>query len=400
MTSHAFALSRMALGLYLLVHFLGLWPDAVELFSHAGMLPDARLSPTFRVFPGWFWLSDAPWMVHAVMAAGTLLAGGLVVGVRRRWVAFLLWTLWASLFNRNVLISNPSIPFVGLSLLWMAALPSGEAWSRDPARPDFRVPAWAQQALLLVLMAGYTVSGLHKLGSPSWLDGRALTFVLHLPLARDSALREGVLALPAFVHAGMTYLALACEVLALPLTLFRPTQRPIWLLLTGMNLGILLLVDFADLTFGVLLVHLLCLQRSWWSPPDAAAAPPTLFFDGVCNLCDGAVRFVLTEDVDARFRFAPLQGESAAALALPEVADLSTMVLREGDRTYTRSDAVLHVALGLGGIWHALARLALWLPRPLRDGVYGFVARRRYALFGKKDACRIPTPAERARFLP
>jgi predicted DCC family thiol-disulfide oxidoreductase YuxK len=400
MTIHVFAAARLLLGAYLVGHFLVLWPDAPELFSHMGMLKDASSSPTWRIFPNWFWLTDAPWMVHVVMGVAMTGALLLMAGVRRRWMAFLLWTVWETLLNRNLLISNPSLPFIGLALLWMAAHPSGEPWARDPVDPAFRVVPWAHRGLLLVLMAGYTISGLHKLGSPSWQSGHALSFVLQLPLARDHALRLFLLDLPTFVLQGLTYFALLTEILALPLTLWPKAQRWIWALLLTMNLVLLLLVDFADLTMGMVVFHALCMRREWWPAPTSAETHPTVFFDGVCNLCNGVVRFLLAENVERNLRFAPLQGTTAQTIDPVLVRELSSLVFRDGEHTFLRSDAALRIALSLGGVWTLGARVGLLVPRRIRDWLYDEVAGRRYSLFGRRDACRVPTAEERARFLP
>ena len=126
-----------------------------------------------------------------------------------------------------------------------------------------------------------------------------------------------------------------------------------------------------------------------------------ILFDGVCNLCNGAVQFVIERDHSARFRFAALQSAAAAPLLRDAASGQSlpdSIVLVEDGRVFTRSTAALRIARGLGFPWAA----AYWLiaiPRPLRDRVYDFVARNRYNWFGRRDICMVPTPALRARFL-
>lgn len=147
--------------------------------------------------------------------------------------------------------------------------------------------------------------------------------------------------------------------------------------------------------------------------PEPETAGPgdhaVLFFDGVCALCNGFADFVMARDRRGRFRLAALQGETAAAMgameaqpSAPAAGDsdpLRSLLLRERGRWYRKSDAALRVIAGLDGAWK-LARPLLWIPRILRDTVYDFIARNRYRWFGKRAACRMPTPAERARFLP
>ncbi|MBF9220198.1 thiol-disulfide oxidoreductase DCC family protein [Hymenobacter ruricola] len=133
------------------------------------------------------------------------------------------------------------------------------------------------------------------------------------------------------------------------------------------------------------------------------AAPDTIFFDGVCNLCNGFVQFVIRHDAAGRYRFAALQSEAGQALlaaqgqAIPAAAPESVLLLRQG-RLYSHSSAVLRIAHGLGGAWR-LAAVAELLPRALRDAAYRFVARHRYRWFGREESCMLPTPALKARFL-
>ena len=130
-------------------------------------------------------------------------------------------------------------------------------------------------------------------------------------------------------------------------------------------------------------------------------AHPIILFDGVCNLCDRAVQFVLDRDPEGVFRFASLQSETGRSLMRQHQLDpdaLSSVVVVDGKRAYTRSDAALRIARDLRAPWGALSGFRV-VPRVLRDGIYDFVAARRYRWFGTREACRIPTPDVAARFL-
>jgi predicted DCC family thiol-disulfide oxidoreductase YuxK len=137
----------------------------------------------------------------------------------------------------------------------------------------------------------------------------------------------------------------------------------------------------------------------------ADPGPDTILFDGVCNLCNGFVQFVIRHDPECRFRFAALQSEAAQQLlhsyglspaVLPTEPD-SVLLLSQG-RLYSHSSAVLRIAHGLGGAWR-LAELGWALPGPWRDALYRWVARNRYRWFGREESCMLPTPALKARFL-
>ena len=139
---------------------------------------------------------------------------------------------------------------------------------------------------------------------------------------------------------------------------------------------------------------------------DTSPQPPRtehalILFDGVCNLCNGAVNFIIDRDPDGVFRFAPLQSDVAQEhLAGTPAAGttLDTIVLVEDGTPYVRSTAALRIARRLTAPWPLLA-LFLAVPRPLRDAVYNWIARNRYDWFGRRDQCRLPTPDLKERFL-
>lgn len=139
----------------------------------------------------------------------------------------------------------------------------------------------------------------------------------------------------------------------------------------------------------------------------STSASATILFDGVCNLCNGFVQFVIRHDPQGRFRFAALQSETGRALLAAHgqrglafaSASPESVILLEGGQLYSHSAAVLRIARQLRGPW----RLAAWggglLPLRWRDGLYRFVARHRYRWFGRQDSCMVPTPALRERFI-
>ncbi|HRD54671.1 MAG TPA: DCC1-like thiol-disulfide oxidoreductase family protein [Flavobacteriales bacterium] len=125
-----------------------------------------------------------------------------------------------------------------------------------------------------------------------------------------------------------------------------------------------------------------------------------IFFDGVCGLCNRFVDRLLRIDRDGLLRFAPLQGSTAQKLLPSGMADaLSSVVYLRNGQVLTRSDAALLTLIDLGG-WRAMHRVWFVFPRALRDAVYEWIARNRYKWFGKREACRLPTPEEQERFLP
>lgn len=128
---------------------------------------------------------------------------------------------------------------------------------------------------------------------------------------------------------------------------------------------------------------------------------PIILFDGVCNLCNSSVDFVIDRDPEARFRFASLQGEIGRGLlrqhdVAPEAMD--SVVLIEEGRVHTRSTAALRIARRLPFPW-PLFSIFFILPALLRDFFYDLIARNRYRWFGRRESCRMPTPELQTRFL-
>ncbi|MTI22171.1 DUF393 domain-containing protein [Fulvivirga sp. RKSG066] len=132
---------------------------------------------------------------------------------------------------------------------------------------------------------------------------------------------------------------------------------------------------------------------------SAQVAKDTIFFDGVCNLCNGAINFVIDRDERKKYQFAPLQSEAADKHLPDEFKSLNTIVLltKEG-RLYKKSRAALEISKYIGGLWFLLYGFVI-VPRFIRDGVYDFIATNRYKWFGKRDTCRMPSPELKERFL-
>jgi predicted DCC family thiol-disulfide oxidoreductase YuxK len=126
-----------------------------------------------------------------------------------------------------------------------------------------------------------------------------------------------------------------------------------------------------------------------------------VIFDGVCNLCNGAVDFIIQRDPEARFLFTPTQSEFARQLArrhnIHESLD-ETFVLIQANKCYYRTDAALKIASQLTGGWRLL-RILRVIPTGLRDWVYGIVAGHRYDWFGRRDVCMTPTDDVSRRFV-
>jgi predicted DCC family thiol-disulfide oxidoreductase YuxK len=404
-----FAMFRIAFGAYLTVHFAYLVPYASELFSRQGVLPRASLNAVHGVLPNLLTHWDTPIFTVVFLVVLTVLALLFLVGFWRRAVAVALWYGWACLFNRNNLIANPSLPYVGLLLLACAIIPSGEPWALDEEKRDetWELPGLLFGTAWVLLAIGYTASGLIKLQSPSWVDGTALWHVVENPLARPGLIRTAFLALPLGLIKWMTWGALALETLFMPLAVFRRTRGWAWGLMIAMHLGILLVVNFADLTVGMLMIHFFTFDPRWFPARARISGEYLILFDGTCGLCDRVVQFLLAEDREHLFRFSPLQGESATtlrrrherAIGESESIVLVTNFQSASETVRIRSDAFLAACDALGGLWRVLS-WARVVPRPIRDWFYDVIAKNRYALFGRYAQCRVPSGETQRRFIP
>ena len=138
------------------------------------------------------------------------------------------------------------------------------------------------------------------------------------------------------------------------------------------------------------------------SPGEVDAHCKTLvLFDGVCNLCNSTVRFIIKHDREKRFCFSSLQTSFAKSVLLKFGLDpdaVETIVVVDEGSVFVRSDAALKILERLQGIWLAIVAFRI-IPRKTRDSVYNFVAKRRYGIFGRSDVCMIPDEKLRSRFI-
>ena len=126
-----------------------------------------------------------------------------------------------------------------------------------------------------------------------------------------------------------------------------------------------------------------------------------ILFDGVCNVCNGFVNFLIPRDEKDQFQFGSLQSQKVKELLNQyhyDADDLSTVILIENNKLYPQSTAVLKIFRQMNGAWPLMYTFII-IPKPIRDFVYQLIARNRYTLFGRKDSCMVPTPEWQAKFV-
>lgn len=399
---------RIIFGIYLTIHFGTLIPYAAEVFGPNGMIKSHDQIPTYKFFPNILNIFESDSTFNLVLILLTLFSLAFTVGFARRYMAVLLWYGHACLFNANIFIANPALPYMGWLLLACALIPEGEPMSLYPksgSKTDWKMNKWVFYGAWFILAVGYTFSGLHKISSESWQNGRALIYVMELPTSRDWFLKDAVLNLPEIVLRMMTWSTLALEIFFLPMCFFRKTRIFAFVAMIFLHLGILSTVCIADLTFGMLMFHLFVIEPDWW---QKKATNNIVYFDGVCGLCDRFITFMVGADTGNVLKFATQQGNSFKqdkiqelvkdTNKLNEIKQEETIYYYKNNILLTKSSAVLESLSDLGGIW-ILAKIFLIVPKVLRDSIYTLIAKNRYTLFGKSETCRLPKPNERAKFL-
>jgi hypothetical protein len=242
---------RFIFGLYLAAHFMTLFPYADELIGDA--MPYTTVHMLSAMVPNILDYVNVKFFMLTLMVSSAIFTFTLNAKYVRFTSLYILMG-WASILIKNPLTSNPGIPYVGWLLLVHVFYPD-----KKPKRVMWT--AWFLMAL------GYTMSGIHKLSCPSWIDGTALLHVMNSPLARDNFIRDFMMLLPDFILKAMTWVALFLEISALPLGLFRHTRYMYHWAFIFMHLGICLMVNFLDLTLGVMMIHLFLFERDMFENP-------------------------------------------------------------------------------------------------------------------------------------
>ena len=398
MSVHQFVLYRIVWGGYLAVHFLYLLLRTITLPES---VPDASAQTQSLVLDNFSVLSDyKPWVLYVALAVGAMLGGLLAFGVKRRFVASSASGIWLFLWWHDPSSFHPLVPCATFLVFLMAWVPTGEPFSfRQVPKSDWSPPERLYRYLFFLVVAGVSMLGgivcltmfrpggaaLQEVFSSEWLAGLVVRGRANLSFSVDWL---------------MTWSGVWGACLALPLLFFSRARRWVWLFL--LLFGMAACLRFNDLHAAALgFMSLIGFFDGHWIPPaKSRASNPVIYFDGVCVLCNGAVDFILAEDSSQIFHFASIQGERGKCVNDPAVQRGESMALQDGDRLYVRSDAVLQVARRLGGIWRVLSEVAVFVPQRFRDVAYNLVQKNRYSVFGKWDACRVPSPEEKTRFLP
>ncbi len=375
-TYSQFSIFRVLLGGFLIVHFAHLLPYANEVFSNQGALSQASHSPLLSLFPNilaWF---DSPFMLTSLLLTGIMAGCGILIGKLDKLAAFSAFYILACLLCRNPLISNPSLPYLGWMLILYLFIPQNKHNGTWHLPQHLYFAAWA------VLALSYSYSGYTKLLSPSWVSGDTIQFVLENPLARDTWFREWLLSLAPIFLKSLTWIILWVELLFVPLVLIKRLRPLAWFIMLIVQLGFLICLNFADLTFPMLLIHLITFDPHWIKPKGQKESL-WLFYDGECGLCHRYVKLVLSEDKEDCFHFSPLQGNIFKDKHGASTKLNTMYLLTENGAWQSRSDAIITIFLKLGGIYGLCGFFLKCIPKVVRDSAYSLNARLRQYYFKK-----------------
>jgi hypothetical protein len=272
-TSRQYALCRILLGVYVAFCFARLIPAADDLQAIHQALAGGPKVP----FPSWLDAVGSARGARAVLACFVIVSIAFACGIVRRTTAACLWYGWASLANAALVFEVPSQGYVGWLLLASIVIPPGEPYAiarrAHPGSPS-HVPRVLWVGGWLLLAFGYTISGVEKLGSPSWIDGSAMRWVLEGPVARDTALTAWTATLSPSLLALATWAVLALELTFAPLACFAVGRRVAWVAMVAVHVAVVALLDIATVSAGMLIFHLFVLDPRWrWPVASAVRAP-------------------------------------------------------------------------------------------------------------------------------
>lgn len=260
--SQFFSLIRTFFGLWLLQHFLFLIPSGRELFSSEGM----------KVAGGALYLKTAlsglrsPAGITILLSLAAISSILFTLRIKRSLNSFFLFLCWVFLFHQDLLSYNPGVPYVGWMLLALSLVPEmEERFFWENKFPDFSFPKILFWGLWLIVVLGYSASGVHKLlFSPLWREGRAFVYILDYPASRSVFIGQLYNAIPLLFQKIICWIVLASESLFF-LAFLNPTLRKwTWMTNTLMHLGILIVLKFGALSVVMLIIHAFMIEDDWF----------------------------------------------------------------------------------------------------------------------------------------
>lgn len=231
---------------------------ALEVIPFGGANPTAPDFFPFNLFPNILSMTNNYYIVFSIYLLAVVLSILFIFEVQKTLVCILLWYLWACTFNRFNLLISPGCVTVGWLLLLNAGIPKTE---KDKA---WQIPRFAMFATWIFMFFLYVPSGIHKLFSPSWIEGKAIFHMMNFPMAKLNQLRDLIINNLQIAKVANDY-AIYSEIL-FGFLLFSSKRRFIaWLITLILHIGILTVVHFEFITIGVLMAHVFTFDWKWVS---------------------------------------------------------------------------------------------------------------------------------------
>jgi predicted DCC family thiol-disulfide oxidoreductase YuxK len=382
------------------------------------------------------WMSNpmSPDLFHVLLLSALLLNIAYILGWKYRWTGplfalTLLFLLsyrnsWTMIYhNRIALVLHVLV----IGMVQAADTLSWDAWQKAKfkvaeVKQSWRY-GWPVKLICTATVLTYFLSGIAKISGElgwDWITGEAMRSQVAIDAIRKVLLGGSTEPLFEWLYPHneiFLLMGIGTMIIELgaPFALAGKRIGIAWVLLTWLlHWGIFFImgIRFRYQMSGVIFLSFFDLEKPYhWikkqfrghtenkkTKPQSASS--IVLFDGNCNLCDASVRFIIDRDPQRHFQFASLQSAVGKKLLLQHdaPADLSTIVLIERDKIYTKSSAVLRICRYLKGGWPILYTF-IFIPFSIRDACYHWLASRRYTLFGRKHVCEIPIHSANQRFL-
>jgi hypothetical protein len=260
-----FVAFRIGFGLYLLWYFLSLLPYVSLMYSSAGLYQHRQSVPFPSILP---WIDQTSSFEHFICFLGVT-SIAIACGFQRRMAAALTLYGLASMHTWNALLAPPSDGYVGWLLLALILIPHGEGKGMHRKQLDWELPEPILKVGFVVFAVSYTLSGLDKCRGDLWISGRALEILFSGPLVRDNVVGELLQNLPSIALKCLTWLSLATELLAAPLSIFSRGRKLAWWSITVMHCGVLTSVMITTVSVAMLLFNLFLMPMLFVSRPKS-----------------------------------------------------------------------------------------------------------------------------------
>lgn len=420
------AIFRIAFGIFLLYFFASTYWFLKMYYGPHGLLFSPVMHDTFsgqNIF-----LKMNPALFPYVFAGTIVITLFFTCGIFTRFSSVALWGLLTSWEIPLTYGTNSADLIIRtLAFLFMIAALAGHAQRTlsidflisKYVRPllhlrplSFFISAWTTRLFQIQLVFIYFFTAISKIVGIDWYDGTALYYVFNQSLWSRFDL-SWLTTMPVLIGLA-TYSSLLLELIMIPVLVWpRKTRIPILFaafffhLTIGIMMRIIMFTELMPVFYLCFLedYHIEAMKRKsefvFRRIFPRTQESPLILFDGVCNLCNTSIQFIIRHDPEHYFRFATLQSKTGGDILHrlgKSTAHFDAMILVKGDKVYEKSSAALKIASSLYSPWPIFS-FFLVVPRFIRDGVYDFIARNRYQWFGKQNTCMVLTPELEKLFL-